>query len=226
MRTADRLRPAGHVDRMGDWGHEGGTAGGGDRRLARAVAVGLPAGPRRGAGRLRGRRARGAGETLEGAPPALQDKVAAEVADAGQRPANRDSLRRGAAALPAEGLPHRLFDGRGRDGAGHRVGRLRRLEEGAQRVSTTAVAKGQADDPWSKIGEMQISKATAQSMNEVAALPRRRLRPGRGLRLAGRGRDRARLHAAGVRRFGSTAFAAHLMLMPASRRIVTPEPGC
>ena len=39
----------------------------------------------------------------------------------------------------------------------------------AQRVSTTTLAKGQADDPWSKIGESQISKATAQSMNDVAA---------------------------------------------------------
>jgi hypothetical protein len=39
----------------------------------------------------------------------------------------------------------------------------------AQRVSTTTVARGEAEDPWSKIGETQIAKATSQSMNQVAA---------------------------------------------------------
>lgn len=39
----------------------------------------------------------------------------------------------------------------------------------AQRVSTTTTARGQAGDPWSQIGDSQIAKATAQSMNQVAA---------------------------------------------------------
>ena len=39
----------------------------------------------------------------------------------------------------------------------------------AQRVTTTTIAKGQGEDPWSRIGESQITKATAQSMNQVAA---------------------------------------------------------
>jgi hypothetical protein len=39
----------------------------------------------------------------------------------------------------------------------------------AQRVSTTAVAKGQADDPWTRIGTTQIAKAASQSMDGVAS---------------------------------------------------------
>jgi hypothetical protein len=39
----------------------------------------------------------------------------------------------------------------------------------AQRVTTTTIASGQASDPWSRIGETQISKTTSQSMNQVAA---------------------------------------------------------
>jgi hypothetical protein len=39
----------------------------------------------------------------------------------------------------------------------------------AQRVSTTTLAKGQNANPWAQIGESQIEKATAQSMNQVAA---------------------------------------------------------
>ncbi|WP_406854490.1 hypothetical protein ABEG18_18325 [Alsobacter sp. KACC 23698] len=39
----------------------------------------------------------------------------------------------------------------------------------ARRVTTTTVASGQGEDPWSKIGETQIAKTASQSMNQVAA---------------------------------------------------------
>jgi hypothetical protein len=39
----------------------------------------------------------------------------------------------------------------------------------AQRVSTTTTTRGQDSDPWARIGETQITKATAQSMSQVAS---------------------------------------------------------
>lgn len=40
----------------------------------------------------------------------------------------------------------------------------------AQRVTTTTMARGGGGgDPWAQIGELQIEKATSQSMNQVAA---------------------------------------------------------
>jgi hypothetical protein len=38
----------------------------------------------------------------------------------------------------------------------------------ARRVSTTVVAKGQAEDPWSRIGPRQLTTAAADSMNGIA----------------------------------------------------------
>jgi hypothetical protein len=42
----------------------------------------------------------------------------------------------------------------------------------AQRVTSTASAPGQSSDPWERVGDVQIMKVTAQSMNEVAAFIR------------------------------------------------------
>ena len=39
----------------------------------------------------------------------------------------------------------------------------------AQRISTTATARGRAADPWTQVGEQQIQAVAARSMNEVAA---------------------------------------------------------
>ncbi|MHB2167071.1 hypothetical protein [Alsobacter sp. R-9] len=108
-------------------------------------------------------------ETIEGAPPALQAKVNAEVAS--QASARRIEL------VSSEQQPrYRLkgyltaySTGDGETALAIVWDVFDASKKRAQRVSTTTLAKGEADDPWSRIGETQISKATAQSMNEVAA---------------------------------------------------------
>jgi hypothetical protein len=39
----------------------------------------------------------------------------------------------------------------------------------AQRVTSTASAPGQSANPWERVGDAQIMKVTAQSMNEIAS---------------------------------------------------------
>ncbi len=108
-------------------------------------------------------------ETIEGAPVALQDKVKAEVAS--QASARRIEI------VSSESQPRYRLKGyltaystdTGETALAIVWDVFDSSKKRAQRVSTTTLATGQADDPWSKIGESQIAKATAQSMNDVAA---------------------------------------------------------
>lgn len=108
-------------------------------------------------------------ETIEGAPAGLQDKVNAEVAS--QASARRIEIVSGEAQprYRLKGYLTAYSTGDGETALAIVWDVFDSSRKRAQRVSTTTLAKGQADDPWSKIGETQISKATAQSMNDVAA---------------------------------------------------------
>ena len=108
-------------------------------------------------------------DTIEGAPDAVKTRMSAEVTtqatprkielvDNGAQPRYR--LKGYLTAYPTEtgdtalAVVWDVFDS---------------SNKRAQRVTTTTVAKGQGEDPWSRIGETQIAKATSQSMNQVAA---------------------------------------------------------
>ncbi|GGH28671.1 hypothetical protein GCM10007036_38030 [Alsobacter metallidurans] len=108
-------------------------------------------------------------DTLEGAPEAVKTRVSAEIStqatarrielvDSQAQPRYR--LKGYLTAYPTEtgdttlAVVWDVFDA---------------ANKRQQRVTTTTVAKGQGDDPWSRIGETQIAKATSQSMNQVAA---------------------------------------------------------
>lgn len=108
-------------------------------------------------------------ETIEGAPAGLQDKVNAEVAT--QASARRIEIVSGEAQprYRLKGYLTAYSTGDGETALAIVWDVFDSSRKRAQRVSTTTLAKGQADDPWSKIGESQIAKATAQSMNDVAA---------------------------------------------------------
>ena len=108
-------------------------------------------------------------ETIEGAPAGIQDKVNAEVAS--QASARRIEIVSGEAQprYRLKGYLTAYSTGEGETALAIVWDVFDASRKRAQRVSTTTLAKGQADDPWSKIGESQISKATAQSMNDVAA---------------------------------------------------------
>lgn len=108
-------------------------------------------------------------ETIEGAPAALQDKVTAEVAM--QASARRIEIvsNEQQPRYRLKGYLTAYSTGEGETALAIVWDVFDASKKRAQRVSTTTIARGQAEDPWSRIGETQISKATAQSMNEVAA---------------------------------------------------------
>lgn len=108
-------------------------------------------------------------ETIEGAPAALQDKVNAEVAS--QASARRIEIVSGETQprYRLKGYLTAYSTDTGETALAIVWDVFDSSKKRAQRVSTTTLAKGQAEDPWSKIGESQISRATAQSMNDVAA---------------------------------------------------------
>jgi hypothetical protein len=107
-------------------------------------------------------------ESLEGAPEGLQARVSSEVA--GQAALRRIDL------VADTGEPRYRLKGyltaystEGGDTALTFVWDVfDQARKRTQRVSATTLAKGQADDPWSRIGDTQITKAASDSMNGIA----------------------------------------------------------
>jgi hypothetical protein len=108
-------------------------------------------------------------ETIEGAPAEIQSRVQDEVVtQAGARRIDlvsgadqpRYRLRGYVSAYSTDdgdtalALVWDVFDA---------------TKKRAQRVSTTTIAKGQASDPWSRIGSAQIARAASDSMDGVAS---------------------------------------------------------
>ena len=88
---------------------------------------------------------------------------------------------------------------------------------------TTTLAKGQADDPWAKIGESQISKAT------VAEHERRRRLPGQGNRRPSRGggaEGRGRSRRWATRPTSEAARASHVQPVCAGAPEALPHLWC
>jgi hypothetical protein len=107
---------------------------------------------------------------VEGAPEALQAQVNSAVAS--QASARRIELVGADAAEPRYRLKGYLTaysTDNGETALAFVWDVFDASKKRAQRVSTTTLAKGQNADPWAQIGESQIEKATAQSMNQVAA---------------------------------------------------------
>jgi hypothetical protein len=106
---------------------------------------------------------------VEGAPEAIKARVSAEIAT--QASARRIEIVE-AASQPRYRLKGYLtaYPTETGDTALSFVWDvLDSSNQRARRVTTTTVASGQGEDPWSKIGETQIAKTASQSMNQVAA---------------------------------------------------------
>jgi hypothetical protein len=108
-------------------------------------------------------------ETIEGAPPEIQAKVQDEVVS--QASARRIDLVSGAdqPRYRLRGYVSAYATDDGDTALAIVWDVFDATKKRAQRVSTTAVAKGQADDPWARIGTTQIAKAASQSMDGVAS---------------------------------------------------------